>query len=441
MIAASPDALILGAGIAGLSAAKALTARGLRVVVLEGRDRIGGRVWTDESWPGLPLDMGAGWIHGLTGNPITTLARELELDLVVTDYDSLVLYDEAGRRLPQHEAEALDTEFAAVLAELAAERQRRQAAGAPDISLAEAFDQAVARRGLDAQARQRLAFQLNLEVEHEFAADAADLSFYLWDSEHTFPGQDAIFPQGYSHIARALAAGLDIRLQHTVSHVAYDAAGVTVTTDRGVFVAERAVATLPLGVLKQGRVSFAPPLPTAKAAAIERLGMNVLNRVYLRFPTVFWAADDASFIGHIGAVKGEWPIFMNFHALTGAPVLLAFNAGLHGTAIENLSDEAIVAGMLAVLRRLYGASVPEPEAWLITRWLSDPFAGGSYSSMAPGSTLADREALSLPLGDRLFFAGEATHLEYPSTVHGAHLSGLRAANQLLDLATSRRLTQ
>jgi monoamine oxidase len=239
-----------------------------------------------------------------------------------------------------------------------------------------------------------------------------------------------IFPQGYAHIARGLAAGLDVRLNHVVSCVAHGADSVTISTNRGTFRTERAIVTLPLGVLKQARVAFDPPLPPAKQHAIQRLGFNVLNRVYLRFPAAFWAHDDTPFLGHIAETKGEWPAFMNFHALVGAPVLLCFNAGAFGTLTETWPDAAIVAGMLSVLRKLYGAGIPDPEAALITRWLADPFACGSYSHMAPGSTLADRDALSLPIGDRLFFAGEATHVEYPSTVHGAYLSGLRAAEQI-----------
>ena len=430
---ANPDVLIIGAGIAGLAAARALAAGGLRVVVLEARDRIGGRVWTDETWPGIPLDMGAGWIHGIHGNPITALAEAQGLPLLSTDYDSITEFDSTGTRLTAQETAALDRRFKALLAELDDERDRRQAAGLPDISLAEAFEANLAAKQLEPEERRRLTYLLNQEVEHEFASDASDLSFYLWDSEVPFDGPDVIFPNGYSQIADGLAAGLDIRLGHIVNRIAHDEHGVTVTTSAGAFTASRAVVTLPLGVLKQQRVAFDPPLAPEKLAAIERLGMNVLNRVYLRFPEAFWAADATIQLGYIGETKGEWSAYFNFHHLTGVPVLLGFNAGAFGTQSEALSDDQLVAGMMAVLRRVYGPGIPNPEASLITRWLSDPFACGSYSHMTPGSTLADRASLGQPIGERLFFAGEATHVQYSSTVHGAYLSGVRAAGEVLNI--------
>jgi monoamine oxidase len=98
--------------------------------------------------------------------------------------------------------------------------------------------------------------------------------------------------------------------------------------------------------------------------------------------------------------------------------------------IESQNDEQIVAGAMAVLRRIYGNNIPTPEGWAITRWMSDPFSFGSYSHIPPGASGADYTELSRPVAQRLFFAGEATHRSYPGTVHGAYLSGLRAAKEI-----------
>jgi monoamine oxidase len=98
-----------------------------------------------------------------------------------------------------------------------------------------------------------------------------------------------------------------------------------------------------------------------------------------------------------------------------------------------LADKEIVAEAMATLRRIYGEAIPDPAAWLITRWAADPFAGGSYSYTPVGADSEDYEQMAAPVGDRLFFAGEATHREHSATVHGAFLSGLREAQRIRNL--------
>jgi monoamine oxidase len=195
------------------------------------------------------------------------------------------------------------------------------------------------------------------------------------------------------------------------------------------FTAEKAIITLPLGVLKQGSIRFDPPLPADKQAAINKIGMGLLNKVYLRFPEVFWD-EESDWISHVSLAKGEWAEFLNIYKYTGRPILVAFNAGRFGRTTESWSDETIVTAVTEVLRTLYGTGIPAPEAWQITRWAGDPLAGGSYSYLAPGSRPRDRDTLAAPLSNLLFFAGEATSKEYPSTVHGAYLSGRRAAEEV-----------
>jgi len=201
--------------------------------------------------------------------------------------------------------------------------------------------------------------------------------------------------------------------------------------------AAHGVKPLRLGVLKAGTVAFTPPLPAAKQKAIQRLGMGVLNKLYLRFPRRFWDAD-AELINYIPAQHGRWAESLNMAYYTDAPVLLCFNAGIYGTATEALSDAEVVAAAMTSLRTIYGADIPAPTAHLRTRWAADPYARGSYSFAAVGSSPADRDALAAPVGGRLFFAGEATYRDYPSTVHGAYLSGRRAAANILARLTAAR---
>ncbi|MFN3334765.1 MAG: flavin monoamine oxidase family protein, partial [Caldilinea sp.] len=422
--------LVIGAGVAGLSAARELQQLGYIVTVLEARNRIGGRVWTvrDPS-RGLALDMGASWIHGVTGNPFTALADQQGLATHPTDYDNNWLYDTNGAEASdalELSIEALFDEVMEAVAEIAA---ARQAADLPDISLDAAIASAADDLGLNMIQRRQLAFSVNTTIEHEFAADVSQLSLYHWDECKAYRGGDVVFANGYDQIATALADGLTIRTGVVATRIAYTADNVTVSTNAGDFVADYAVITIPVGVLKQGEIEFAPALPAAKQQAIARVGSGVLNKTFLIFPQRFW--DRApELLNYISAEKGRWCEALNLAHYVDKPVLLWFNAGEYGAAIEALSDGEITAAAMATMRTIYGDAIPEPEAVHITRWLSDPFARGAYSSLAVGATPGDRAALAAPVAGRLFFAGEATHRDYPSTVHGAYLSGLEAANAL-----------
>lgn len=424
------DVLIIGAGMAGLSAARALRAEGLRVLVLEGRNRIGGRVWTDRTLPGLALDMGASWIQGTEGNPVTDIVREQGIRTKVTDWDAHALYYYDGERYTDDELDELDGYLEEIQGTIDEFRAEMEEADEDDISLAEAVERILEEEELSEEERYEVDYAITATIEHEYAADTSDLSLYYWDEADGFGGDDVLFPDGYDQVITAVAKGLDIRLGHVVQQIAYDDDLVRVTTSQGTFEAERAIVTLPLGVLKSGSVRFSPPLPDRKRRAIERLGMDVLNKLYLRFPRVFWPKE-SHILGYVAQEKGRWAEFVNIFQYTGEPVLLGFNAGEYGRSLEKLSDEGVVAEAMSVLRTIFGDDIPEPEAWLISRWAADPFTRGSYSHIPPGASGEDHDELAAPVGNRLFFAGEATYRKHPATVPGALLSGEREAQRIL----------
>jgi monoamine oxidase len=418
------DVLVLGAGMAGLSAARELTRRGHRIIVLEARDRIGGRTWTDDTL-GLPLDLGASWIHGTRGNPLTKLADEVGAKRVRTDYDNITRYASDGRQLSARE----DAEIEEILETLAALIAEWQEEYEDDVSLQAAIQTYLKAEDLSADTLRKVWYAVDTAIEHEYAADVAELSLYWFDNAEEYGGGDVIFPGGYGQLVSHLADGLDIRLGHIVRSVEAGSSGVRIQTDQGQFEADKAVVALPLGVLKGQDISFNPPLPAEKRRAMARLGFGVLNKVYLQFEQVFWEAD-AHLLGYVSERKGEWCEWLNLAPLVDAPVLLGFNAGRFGLEIESWSDGQVVASALSVLRRIYGPGVPEPRGWLVTRWGRDPFARGAYSSLMPGASPDDYDILAAPVGKRLFFAGEHTHREHPATVHGAYLSGLRTAEEV-----------
>lgn len=417
------DVLVIGAGMAGLAAARTLQENGYTVAILEARDRIGGRLWTNRDLDGIPLDLGASWIHGIEENPLTELADEFGIERAPTDYDSNIVYDGGGEILTAAELATMDEQAETVLAAVSEFMADR----AEDISLEEAIEAVL---DLDPQAKTRFYFTLKSAVELEEAASASQLSAQYWDGSDGYGGEDVLFPQGYDQLAQRLAQGLDIRLGQVVERIEYGEDGVSITTQHGEFEADYAIVTVPLGVLKQNRIQFDPPLPAQKQAAIQKLQSGVLNKVYLQFPENFWG-DEHEIISYIDPeAKGRWGEFLNIAYYLDEPILLAFNAGDFGLEIETWTDETIIADAMRVLRILFGETIPEPTAYLITRWGSDPFAGGSYSSYGVGATPEDRHILAETLEEVLFFAGEATTIEDYGYVHGAWLSGIRAAEEL-----------
>lgn len=412
---------VIGAGMAGLAAGRALAQAGADVTVYEARDRIGGRVWTERSWPGLPVDMGASWIHGVTGNPITTLAQEAGAALHPTDYESAVAF--AGGRERPYPAEPWA---------LLEKAQERAGQADEDLSLRAAVE--ALPRWAKMSGAERAAFRAAVHrmVEHEYGADWGDLSAWHYDEAGAFDGGDALFPQGYDQLARQAALGLTIRLGARLQTVATTRDGLRLTfADGAVVEADAMVCTLPLGVLQSGDVTFDPPLMPDRQAAIDALGMGLLNKCWLRFdaPPPVPAAD---WILNLGPPTDLWPEWVNPSAAKPAPLLLAFNAGPRADEVEAWDDATTLASAHDALRGMFGSRFPTPIAAQVSRWRVDPLAYGAYSYHAPGTGAETRRALAgLDWDGRLAFAGEAASPDHPSTVHGAWLSGLAAARALI----------
>jgi monoamine oxidase len=190
---------------------------------------------------------------------------------------------------------------------------------------------------------------------------------------------------------------------------------------------------LPLGVLKSGNIEFTPGLPQNKRNAISALGMGNFEKCFLRFPRVFWSPN-YDWMEHIAAKQGEWIEWLNVARVGQKPILLGFNAAEFAQEIASWTDTQIVDSAMQTLRRIFGSGIPDPTDFQISRWGADPYALGSYSYNALGSSPKMRDILAQPVDQRIFFAGEATSKSYFATVHGSHLSGLRAAKEIINAA-------
>jgi len=270
-------------------------------------------------------------------------------------------------------------------------------------------------------------------LEYGCATEMANISLKRWDQDDQYEldGGHYLLPQGYSPLFETLAKPLDIRFGEEVTKVEYGKERVKVTTNKGTHEADIVLVTLPLGVLKQGSVTFSPPLPKWKIEAINQLGFGNLNKIALSFDEVFWD-DSTDFFGVVPETivdRGKCFLFNNMHKCMGKPILLALVAGSSAYAQEEMSDDEIISECVAILRKAY-PNCPDPTGAVITRWYQDCYARGSYSYVAVGSKGEDYDLMALPISRRVFFAGEATQREHPATVAGAFLSGLREAGRI-----------
>lgn len=488
--------IVIGAGPAGLTAARHLQRQGFSVTVLEARDRIGGRVYTDHSSLSVPVDLGASIITGVEGDvatgrrpdPSSLVCAQLGLELTILNSDC-PLYDVVtGQKVPADLDEALEVEFNSLLDDMAllvAQKGER----AMKMSLEDGLEYALKRRRTVRLGRKGIGSELHnsadalvhseagvdgkvseihsseeiltplerrimdwhyAHLEYGCAAVLKEVSLPYWNQDDVyggFGGAHCMIKGGYGTVVESLGEGLCVHLNHVVTDISYgtkDCGGnddqgnkVTVCTSNGrEFSGEAVLVTVPLGCLKAGAIKFSPPLPQWKELSIQRLGFGVLNKVVLEFSEVFW--DDS--VDYFGAtaeqtnMRGQCFMFWNVKKTVGAPVLVALVVGKAAMDGQFMNSSDHVNNALTVLRELFGVSaVPDLVASVVTDWGKDPFSLGAYSYVAMGSSGDDYDLLGRPVENCVFFAGEATCKEHPDTVGGAMISGLREAVRIHDI--------
>jgi len=405
---AEVDVAIVGAGAAGLAAAKELRKAGRSFVVLEARARIGGRAYTDDTL-GIPFDAGAQYIHWAERNPWKKIADELKVPLEEDASGGIPVVFANGVRMPDDERARRRSAFSRIW-------QALEAGVSADRSFADAVKGAspeiVGAAGGITQ------FALGEDPERVSIADYDQ----LW------AGDDYLVPGGYGALVTRWGADVPVRLSTPVSAIRWSGRGVVLETAAGSLVAGAAIVTVPLGVLKAGGIRFAPELPAPLQDALDGLGMGAYTKLALKIDRARVEPLEAT--DYIELVDGSavsfefWPF--------GRDLCLVMLGGDHARKLCEAGEGAAVDFATARLAGMVGGHIRQAIAGgRLAAWWTDPFARGSYSVARPGRVAA-RQALRQPVGGKVFLAGEASAGGGAMTVGGATLEGQRVARAVLE---------
>ncbi len=426
-MASTPEVLIIGAGMAGLTAARALAEAGVSITILEARNRVGGRILTQRTGDET-IELGAEFIHGRAPELWALIA---ETGLETYERDGTTACFAHGSLAPCNEDDhAFDL------------LEGLEDYTGPDVS----FTQYLST--LEATDSERISARSFVEGFN--AADASQISVAALGAqqkgEEAIEGDRAFYVLGgYDQLPEYLATRIrdysgTIQLDTLVSHLRWSSNHVEAATDTHAVTAQRAIITVPLGVLQSGSLAI-EPRPDAILHAASRLRMGNAFRITLRFREPFWKAlpssplEDLSFLFSFGEMP---PVWWTTHPLP-SPLLTGWVGGPRSAALAILSSSALADRACSTLAHIFGLRTAQVRELLLEchthDWRNDPFSLGSYSYVAAGGLEAPR-LLAQPVQNTLFFAGEHTDTTgHWGTVHAAMRSGLRAAQQVLELRT------
>jgi monoamine oxidase len=414
------DVIVIGAGMAGLKAARDLHDAGLRVVVLEARDRIGGRIHTRRDLAPVPIELGAELIHGKRA---ATWSIVRDNAISTTAMSKVLVRDHSGAW------QSLDTIMANVDDwEVNAEPRDEESVAA-----------FLARLGIKADGHP-LVQRLEIDTAPIAELSAKAVMALLMEQEQDddpYGGHDFRVPDGYDQLPYVLAKGLDTRLNLPVTEIAWSKAGIEARCADGSTVsAAEVVITLPLGVLQARGVRFTPDLPAERWAAMDAIGISDIVKLQAVFdaPVLPNGVDG---IFDVNYLPQYWWNASSGLKDTAEQVLVGWAGGQSARALLAMDEADALRVALDGLRAMLEQPTLTPRLLRLQHWNEDPYTRGAYSFTPPSAHHA-REELAKPIHKVLFWAGEATDSQY-ATVHGAYRSGERVAREVLAVRRRFRL--
>ena len=409
----SVDVAIIGAGAAGLGAAHALHASGLSAIVLEARDRIGGRAWTVQASPEVTFDVGCGWLHSADDNSFVPIAGQLNFEI---NKDLPPWRERAfGKAFPQAEREdfmrALDAFYDRVS------------------EVAQKGEEGPASRCLEPGNRWNP--MIDAISTYVNGCELAEMSILDWDA-YEDSNINWRIRRGYGALIAAYGAPCPIALSCNVTLIDHSDSRIRLETSRGTLTADKVIVTVPTNLIADESIRFSPALP-AKVDAAQGLPLGVDDKVTLALEN----AEDFPKEGNLRGATMRTAMGTYHIRPFGQPCIDGFFGGSFARELEDAGDGAFAEHSINEIAGFLGNDIRRKLKPLAeSRWASDPFARGAYSHALPGHA-GDRAVLATPVDGRLFFAGEATSENFFTTAHGARDSGERAAKEVL-AATEKR---
>jgi monoamine oxidase len=399
------DIAIVGAGSAGIAAAKAARELGLDFILLEASHRIGGRGYTEEIAPGVAFDLGCHWMHSASLNPYVAIADRFGFTYRKGTFPR-------GLWLDGHWATPTD------YADYAAAWERREAAidaaakAGGGLSIADATEREDRWTPL-------LDYWTSIATSADPDQVAAEDAVNYNDTDENWP-----LKQGFGTLIARFGADVPVTLNAAVERIDWSGPEIALHTAKGTVKAKRVVVTVSTGILGAGDIRFDPALPGWKQAAIDGLPLGTHNRIGLMFDRDPFGSDCPK--GSAFLVPGEDPIGMSIRAFD-ENYAVVYTGGRHAVWLERAGQAAAVDFAKEKLAKIFGSAVPKQVTrTLVTAWHGDPWVKGSYSAALPGQG-HQRAVLAQPVDDRLFFAGEATSTDFYATAHGACITGRNTA--------------
>jgi monoamine oxidase len=399
------DVAIVGAGSAGLAAAKTARGLGLDVVVLEASHRIGGRGYTEELAPGVPFDLGCHWMHSASLNPYVAIAEKYGFHYRKGSYPRSLFID--GRKATAAEGTELDAfidrNHDTVIA---AAKQGR------DISVADATER-----------ENRWTEVLDYWTTIGCAADSDQVSvmdtFHYNDTDENWP-----LKEGFGALISRFGADVPVTLNCAVQRIEWGGLDAVLHSRQGPIKARRVIVTVSTGVLGAGDIRFDPALPNWKLAAIEGLPLGTHNRIGLMLDRDPFGPDFPK--GSLLLEEGAEPMGFGIRPF-GQDWVVGYTGGRFALWLERAGQAAAVELAKEKLAKVFGSDIKKyVTRSIVTAWAGDPWVRGSYSAALPGQG-HQRAEIAKPIEDRLFFAGEATSTEFHATAHGAYITGIDTA--------------
>jgi monoamine oxidase len=413
------DLVIVGAGAAGLAAAKAAQARGLSFRLIEASHRIGGRAYTEEMAPGMPMDLGCHWMHSASLNPFVAIADKLGFQYRRDGAWRMNGYL-GPRRLSEAEHAAIHRGMAANYAAIGAAATRGE-----DIAVAEVMD-------LDNPWAALHAYWFSLATSGDpDQISTIDLAAYN-DTDENWP----VFA-GYGALVAKWGADVPVTLNAAAERVRWSTKGVVVETPKGSITARRLLLTVSTNLLASGRIRFDPVLPEWKLAAARDVPLGVHNRIGIKLDRNPFGPD----VPNSATIMLEGEVAMACQLRPyGYDYVVGTTGGRHGAWLERAGTGAAVDFLTERLVGAFGSDIRSALSTrsIVTAWGGDPWTLGAYSSALPGAS-HQRVELARPIDDILYFAGEACSTEFAGTCHGAYLTGVAAVEVLAAEATARRI--